>query len=109
MDIDAFAHLWAGATSIIGISAAAMALSFAVRMKKRFGGVLGNAINEITLSLACILLIIVFYFTSGIYLVINGLRYPSWLSEIFISTLLSTSLVLAFAAAKTLKEGTEFK
>lgn len=46
---------------------------------------------------------------AGIYFAVKGLRYPSWATELMISTFLSLSLVFAFLAANTIKKGAEFR
>ncbi len=109
MDIQIFSHMWAAGVSTIGMALGFLALSFALNAKKQFGGVFGKAMNYVVLSFSCILLILAFYYTSGIYFAINGLRYPSWATELMVSTFLSLSLVFAFLAAKTLKKGAEFR
>lgn len=109
MDINVFSHMWAAGISTVGLAAAASTIIFARHIKRQFGGILGKAINNILLAFACTLIIILFYFGSGIYFEIRGLRYPTWLTEVVVSTFLSLNLVLMFLASKTLKESTEFK
>jgi len=109
MDITIFSHMWAAGISILGLAAAASTIRFLVSIKKQFGGILGRAINYAILAFACTLIIILFYFGSGIYFATNGLRYPSWLTELVVSTSISLNLALMFLAAKTLKKGAELK
>lgn len=109
METGTLLNIWAAAIGTIGIITAGYSIYFAQKLKKRFGGVVGDAVNWVSLSILCTLTLLVVYYTTGIYILITGGEYPIVMSHTVLNTLLAMDLIFLYLAARILKEGTDFE
>jgi len=109
METDTLFNIWAAAIGTVGIITAGYSIYFAQKLKSRFGGVVGDAVNWVSLSVSCTLTLLVVYYTTGIYILITGREYPAVMSHTVLNTLLAMDLIFLYLAARILKEGTDFE